>query len=84
MALAAGGGAALAAGAKEPPPEERFPIRLIQGEKTGAARFFLEDYTLFRERRTEFRSTLKVYTYLFARLPISSRLKLSGLSMMAS
>ena len=53
MALAAGCGAAFAAGANEPPSEERFPVRLIQGEKTGAARFFLEDYTLFRERRTE-------------------------------
>jgi hypothetical protein len=72
LALAAGCAAALAAGAKEPSPEERFPIRLIQGEKTEAARFFLEDYTLFRERRTEFRSTLKVYAYLFARLPLAS------------
>ncbi len=72
LALAAGCGGAFAAGANEPPPEERFPVRLIKGEKTGAARFFLEDYTLFRERRTEFRSTLKIYTYLFARLPIAS------------
>lgn len=53
-------------------PGERFPGRLLQGEKAEEARSILKDYSLRRERRSEFRATPQIYDYLFRRLPLAS------------
>jgi hypothetical protein len=54
------------------PPEARFPKELLQGEKAAEARKILEGYTLFRERSSKYQSTMKVYDYLWDRMPLSA------------
>ncbi len=56
----------------EPTPVSRFPIHLMNGKTGEAARRVLKDHTLFRERKSAFRSTSKVYDYLFKRLPLAT------------
>jgi hypothetical protein len=54
------------------PPEARFPNHLLQGEKAAEARKLLKDYTLFRERSSTYQSSIKVYDYLWDRMPLSA------------
>lgn len=56
----------------EPTPVSRFPSHLMNGKIGEAARQILKDHTLFRERKSTFRSTPKVYDYVFKRLPLAT------------
>ncbi len=53
-------------------PDARFPKNLLQGEKAAEARKLLEDYTLYRERSSKYQSNVKVYDYLWDRMPLAA------------
>ena len=60
--------------ADSPLPEDRFPVNLVNKRDSLQVQEILGDYSIYREHKSHFASTPKVYRYLLNRLPLAATL----------